>query len=428
MRIERIEWDGADPAGLARRLRAMTPALGDVSAEVAAIVNRVRDGGDAALRELCEGFGEPVGESTLVDPEAIAAAPGLLEPPTREALRVAAANIEAVARAELETIAAPTVVELEQGHRVEVRTEPVAAAGVYAPGGRATYPSSVLMAALPARVAGVGRLAVVSPPGSSRRPSAPVLAACAIAGVQEVHAVGGAQAIAALAHGTETIAAVDVIAGPGNRYVTEAKRLVAGAVGIDGIAGPSELLVVADGSARAEWVALDVCAQAEHGDDSPLVVISPDAALLDRIAELVVELANERPSVAEAPLALVAAPGLELSLSFADAYAPEHLELAFAGADSAAARGRVAGCVFVGAGGATAFGDYAAGSNHVLPTGGAARFGGPLSPAAFMRRASVVSIPAAAAAALAPRVSAIAAAEGFPVHGESAIARAEGGS
>jgi histidinol dehydrogenase len=273
-------------------------------------------------------------------------------------------------------------------------------------------------------VAGVGRVAVATPPGAGGRPNATVLAACAIAGVDEVYALGGAQAIAGLAFGTETIAAVDVIAGPGNRYVTEAKRQVAGVVGIDGIAGPSELLVVADGGADPELIALDVCAQAEHGDDSQLVVLSADPALLDRVAELAESIAGERPSVAGASLALVTAPGLELALSLADAFAPEHLELAFRGADEAAARGRVAGCVFVGSGGATAFGDYAAGSNHVLPTGGAARFGGPLGPGAFMRRTSVVSIRSAAAAELAPHVAAIAEAEGLPVHGESATARA----
>jgi histidinol dehydrogenase len=428
MRIERIEWDGTAAPALARKLRGIAPRLGEAGAEVEEVIARVRDGGDAALGELAERFGDLPASDLRVDAEAVAAAPGLLEPPVREALRLAAANIEAVARAELDGVAAPTSVELDQGHRVEVRTEPVAAAGVYAPGGRAVYPSSVLMACVPARVAGVGRLAVVSPPGASGRPSAAVLAACAIADVDEVYAVGGAQAIAALAYGTETIAAVDVVAGPGNRYVTEAKRLVSGVVGIDGIAGPSELVVVADGSANPDWVALDLCAQAEHGDDSPLAVISPDAALLDRIEELVMKLAAERPSVAEAPLALVAAPGVERSLALADAYAPEHLELAFEGADDATARGRVAGCVFVGSGGATAFGDYVAGSNHVLPTGGAARFGGPLSPRAFMRRASVVSIPASAAKELAPHVAAIAGAEGFPVHAESATARAEGGS
>jgi histidinol dehydrogenase len=422
-RIERIEWDGTDAKALAARLRAMAPAPEDLAKAVEQVLGRVRDGGDGALRELAEGFGEAVPERFQVDPGAVAAAPGLLEPDVREGLRVAAANVEAVARAELAPLERASTAELDQGQRVEVLSSPVAAAGVYAPGGRAAYPSSVLMCCIPARVAGVPRIAVTTPPGAAGRPSAPVLAACAIAGVDEVYAVGGAQAIAALAYGTESIPAVEVIAGPGNPYVTEAKRQVAGMVGIDGLAGPSELVVVAGGAANPEWIALDLCAQAEHGDDSPLVVISLDPALLDRIGELVTELAAERPSVAEAPLALVTAPGLELALSLADAIAPEHLELAFAGADASAARGRVAGGVFVGAGGATAFGDYAAGSNHVLPTGGAARFGGPLGPGAFLRRTSVVSVPAAAAEALAPHVAAVADAEGFPVHGESATAR-----
>jgi histidinol dehydrogenase len=322
-------------------------------------------------------------------------------------------------------IARTAASELPQGQTVEVRGEPVGAAGVYAPGGRAAYPSSALMCCIPARVAGVGRIAVASPPGAGDRPHAAVLAACAIAGVDEVYAVGGAQAIAALAFGTESIRAVDVVAGPGNRYVTEAKRLLFGRVGIDGVAGPSELVVVADGTANPDWVALDVCAQGEHGDDTLLAVISPDGALLDRVAELVAGLAQERATVAAAPLALVKATGLEAALDLADAIAPEHLELAFEGADAAAARARVAGAIFVRSGGATAFGDYAAGSNHVLPTGGAARFGGPLGPGAFMRRTSLVSVPGTAARELAPHVTALATAEGFPVHGESAKARAK---
>jgi histidinol dehydrogenase len=269
----------------------------------------------------------------------------------------------------------------------------------------------------------VGEIAVCAPPGPRGDAHPVILAACVLCGVTEVYRMGGAQAVAALAYGTESVPAVDVIVGPGNAWVTEAKRQVFGAVGIDGLAGPSELVVVAGGAAEASWIALDLCAQAEHGDDSPLVVISIDPALLDRIGELVAELAAERPSVADAPLALVRAPGHELALSLADAIAPEHLELAFAGADPSAAASRVAGAVFVGNGGATAFGDYAAGSNHVLPTGGAARFGGPLGPGAFMRRTSVVSVPSGAAEALAPHVAAIAGAEGFPVHGESANAR-----
>ncbi len=281
------------------------------------------------------------------------------------------------------------------------------------------------MSAIPARVAGVRRLAVATPPGSDGRPNAAVLAACELAGVDDVFAVGGAQAIAALAYGTESITAVDVIAGPGNRFVTEAKRLVAGDVGIDGVAGPSELVVVADGSANADWIALDLCAQAEHGDDSPLAAITTEPAVAERVAGRVGELAAERPGVSDAPLAVVEAPSLDAALELADAFAPEHLELAFDGAEEAR-RGRVAGCVFLGEGGATAFGDYAAGSNHVLPTGGAARFGGPLGPLAFTRRTSVVSVSREAAQALAPHVDAIARAEGFPVHGESATARAKG--
>jgi histidinol dehydrogenase len=214
-----------------------------------------------------------------------------------------------------------------------------------------------------------------------------------------------------------------VIVGPGNRYVTEAKRLLGGTVGIDGVAGPSELAVVADGTADPELLALDLCAQAEHGEEGMLAVISPHPALLDAVTKRVEELAGGRPSVANSNLASITAPGLELALSLADALAPEHLELAFQGADEASARGRVAGCVFVGSGGATAFGDYAAGSNHVLPTGGAARFGGPLGPGAFMRRTAVVHVGSAAAAQLAPHVDALARTEGFPVHGESAQAR-----
>lgn len=423
MRIERIEWDGADARALAARLRAMVPEPDDLTEAVGEVLERVREGGDGAVREFAERFGEAETAQLRIDRDAITAAPGLLEPEVREGLRVAAANIAAVARAELERFERSSSAELVQGQRIEVLASPVAAAGIYAPGGRGAYPSSVLMCCVPAHVAGVPRIAVATPPASGGRPSAAVLAACAIAGVDEVYAIGGAQAVAAFAFGTETIAAVEVIAGPGNRYVTEAKRLVAGRVGIDGLAGPSELVVVAGGVANPEWIALDVCAQAEHGPDSPLVVISLDAALLDRIGELVAELSAERPSVTGATLALIGAPGLELALSLADAIAPEHLELAYAGADESAARGRVAGCVFVGAGGATAFGDYAAGSNHVLPTGGAARFGGPLGPGAFMRRTSVVSLSTEAAAALAPHVAAIAGAEGFPVHGESAEAR-----
>jgi histidinol dehydrogenase len=423
MKVERFEWDGSGARGFAARMRSLAPAQEEVAADVREIVSSVRDRGDDGLREVAERLGEEAPESWRVDPDAIAAAPGLLDPDVRDAMRVAAKNIAAVARAEMEVLQRPAAVELPEGQVVEVRSDPVLAAGVYAPGGRAAYPSSVLMCCIPAKVAGVARVAVASPAGARGRPSAAVLAACAAARVDEVYAIGGAQAIAALAYGTETIDPVDLIAGPGNRYVAEAKRQVAGSVGIDGFAGPTELMVVADGTARPEWIGLDLCAQAEHGDDGLLAVASPNVALLDHLEELVEEMAAQRPSVAQAPLALVATTGIESALTLADAVAPEHLELAFEGADELAARGRVAGCVFVGAGGAAAFGDYVAGSNHVLPTGGAARFSGPLGPGSFQRRSSIVSIPRRAAAALAPQVGSLAGAEGFPVHGESAAAR-----
>jgi histidinol dehydrogenase len=426
MKIERVEWDGAGARRLAARLRSLSPPQEEVAEAVGEIVRSVRDRGDEALREIAEQLGEEAPDSWRVDPEAIAAAPGLLDPEVREAMRVATRNIAAVARTELEALRQPAALELPEGQLVEVRTDPVLAAGVYAPGGRAPYASSVLMCCVPAGVAGVARVAVASPAGPRGRPSAPVLAACAAAGVDEVYAIGGAQAIAALAYGTETIEPVDLIAGPGNRYVAEAKRQASGTVGIDGIAGPTELMVVADGTAVPEWIALDLCAQAEHGEDGLLVVASPDVALLDRLEELVGELAAERPSVAEAPLGLVATTGIEASMTLADAVAPEHLELAFVGADEPAARGRVAGCVFVGRRGGAAFGDYVAGSNHVLPTGGAARFGGPLGPGSFQRRTSVVSLSRRAASTLAPYVDALAGVEGFPVHGESAAARGGG--
>ena len=275
MRIERIEWDGVEPEALAVRVRELVPPVEGVASEVGEIVARVRRQGDTALRELAIAFGETPPERLRVDPQRIRSAPGLLDAELRDGMRAAAANIYAVARAELERLQRPAMAELPQGQRVEVVSAPVTSAGVYAPGGRGAYPSSVLMCCLPALAAGVSRVVVVTPPGGEGRPSDAVLAACALCRVEEVYAVGGAQAIAALAYGTDTIDAVDVVVGPGNRYVTEAKRAVSGAVGIDGIAGPSELLIVADGTAPPQAIALDLCAQAEHGDDTLVALDLP---------------------------------------------------------------------------------------------------------------------------------------------------------
>ena len=237
--------------------------------------------------------------------------------------------------------------------------------------------------------------------------------------------MGGAQAVAALAYGTASVAAVDVIVGPGNSYVQEAKRQVVGRVGIDGIAGPSELLVVADADADPRIVALDVAAQAEHGPDTLVAVASPSAELLAAIEREAAAIAAERASVQDAPLALVRTDDLDAAIDVANAFAPEHLELACTNAEQLAERVRSSGCVFVGGTGGTAFGDYAAGSNHVLPTGGAARFSGPLGAGDFRRRQALVRLPAEAARTLAPHVASVARAEGFPVHAESAEARAD---
>ena len=371
------------------------------------------------MLELEQRFGTAP-DALRVPPAEIEAALGSADPAVVEALRLATANVRAVAEADL---AEEVEVELPQGQSVGLRDVPVAAAGAYAPGGAAAYPSTVVMCCVPARVAGVTRIAVASPPGEDGHVDAAVLAACAIAGAGEVYAMGGVQAIAALGLGTESVESVDVVCGPGSRWVQEAKRQLSGRVGIDSIAGPSELMVIADSGLPARLAALDLCAQAEHGPDGLLVAASADPGLLDSIEAEIAELARSRPSVADAPLALVSVSGAEAAIELANALAPEHLELACDRAEELAREVRTAGCVFVGAGAGTAFGDYVAGSNHVLPTGGAGAFMGPLGPRAFRRQIATVRIPADAAGALAPHAGTLARAEGFPVHGESAEAR-----
>jgi histidinol dehydrogenase len=341
----------------------------------------------------------------------------------RGALETAAANIRAVADAQLTS---DRRVELAQGQSVELREVPVGSAAVYAPGGGAAYPSTVLMGCIPAKAAGVQRVIVATPSGPGEQLVADVvLAAAAIGGADEVYPIGGAQAIAALAVGTETIAPVDVIAGPGNRYVQEAKRQLSGEVGIDGIAGPSELMVITGDTARSDWIALDLCAQAEHGSDGLVIAAAVETVILDAIEQAVRRVAKEGGIAEDAPLALVAVPDTVAAVELANAIAPEHLELMTEDATLLADGVRTAGSVFVGPHAATAFGDYAAGSNHVLPTGGAGRFQGPLGPGVFRRWMSTITVPQAAARELAPAVATLARAEGFPLHAESVEARAE---
>ncbi|HEY1853436.1 MAG TPA: histidinol dehydrogenase [Solirubrobacterales bacterium] len=419
MKVRRFEWEGA--AASAAAVRAWVEESAAV-VDVGAIESLIREGGDAAVIALTNRYDateRPLG-SLRVDQAEAEAALATLEPPLREALGVAAANVRAVADAQLSE---PSRTKLPQGQTVTVREVPVGAAGIYAPGGRAAYPSSVLMCAIPAQVAGVERIALCSPPGADGRLHPLVLAAASHCGIEEVYAIGGAQAIFALAHGTETIDPVDVVAGPGNAWVREAKRFVYGQVGIDSLAGPSELMLIAGHDTDPEWAALDLCAQAEHGADSPLLLVAVEEHVLDAVLEATERTTAERPSVADAPLAVVAVPDLSDAADLANAFAPEHLQLFEEDAALLAERIRTAGCVFAGRYGATAFGDYAAGSNHVLPTGGTGRFSGPLGPASFSRRITTVEIEAGAAAELAPQVDALARAEGLPVHGESAMIR-----
>jgi histidinol dehydrogenase len=425
-KIRRFDWDGTDPARQASALRKLAPALGEVGEEVASIVADVRKRGDKAVRELTARHDavESPPKRLRVEPAEIESAPAGLDDPVREALELAARNIRLVAQAKLDD--RPQVVELPEGHTVMLHEVPVRSAGIYAPGGRAPYPSSVLMCCVPARVAGVPRVAVASPPGPDGNVSAAVLGACAIAGVDEVYAMGGAQAVAALALGTRSVPRVDVVAGPGNRYVQEAKLQLGAVVGRDAIAGPTELMVIFDRADELDWVALDLCAQAEHGDDGLLMAAAPDPDLLDMLEKRFSELAIERPSVQRPALALVAVPDVRAAAELAEAVGPEHLELICRDAAMMAPFIGSAGCVFVGAQSGTAFGDYVAGSNHVLPTGGAGRFAGPLGPETFRRRTTVVRLDEASATTLAPRADALAGAEGFPVHGESARARSRG--
>jgi len=418
MRVRRFGWEG--PAETAATLRGWASELAP-PVDVQEIFDEIVARGDEAVLEMTARFDAPGAaiESLRVDPGDALAALAVLEPELRDAMEVAVANIRAVAEAQ---IGDERTVELPAGQKVRLREVPVGAAGVYAPGGRAAYPSSVLMCAIPAQVAGVPRVAIASPPGPDGRVHPLVLAAAALCEVEEIYAMGGAQAIFALAYGTETVPPVDVIVGPGNAWVREAKRAVYGQVGIDSLAGPSELMLVAGHDTDPQWAALDLCAQAEHGPESPLVAVAVEERVLDAIAEATEAAAAERPSVSEAPLALVQVPDTEAAIALANAYAPEHLELLETDAALLADRAVTAGCVFVGRHGATAFGDYVAGSNHVLPTGGAGRYVGPLGPGAFRRRISNVEIDGAAAE-LAPHVNALATAEGFPVHGESAMIR-----
>jgi histidinol dehydrogenase len=407
VRVERFG-AGAAPDDVVAAIRALVPCGASVRREVEAIVEAVRAGGDDALAGFAERFDRTGGAPVRVAPQDLDAAAAGLRTDLRCGLEVAMANIAAVAGASLGDDAE---LRLPQGQRVAVREFPVGRAAIYAPGGRNPYPSTVLMGAVTARVAGVEEIAVLSP---GAHPT--VLAACALVGVDEVYRIGGAHGIGALAYGTATIRRADVIAGPGGLHVQEAKRLVSGDVGIDGFLGPSDVFVVASEDADPGLVALDLVAQAEHGDGT-VVGLAAGPELLDAVAPRL-ELDSG------AVCALVEVGTAEDGLAVAEAFAPEHLELMGGAAERLAPRVRRAGAVFVGGG--TAFGDYVAGSNHSLPTGGSARFASALSVRHFRRRMAEVHI-GPAAPALAKAGAALARAEGFEHHARSMEARQNGG-
>jgi histidinol dehydrogenase len=384
----RLECTAADAAVVAARLRGAVAGIDP--GEVTAIVDDVRARGDAAVLDYERRFSG--NESIVVAPGEPAAALEALDPAVRAGLKTAIANVRAVAEAGLD---AESEVRLPEGQTVRLREVPVRRAAVYAPGGEHPYPSSVVMGAVTARAAGVEEV-VVAAPGHPA-----ILAAAALCEVDEVFRMGGAQAVAALAYGTETVRPVDVIVGPGSLWVQEAKRQVAGRVGIDGFAGPSDLTVIASGDADPAPLRLDLLAQAEHGPGSLTVAVSDDAALLDAL-----------------PGTTVLAADMEAALAFAEALAPEHLQLAGSAAEALAPRVRSAGCLFVGIESGTAFGDYVAGSNHTLPTDGAARFASGLSTRHFRRRMAEVRV-GPAAPALARAGAPIARAEGFEHHAAS---------
>ena len=421
VRVVRLDTQRGGEADTAAAVRALSPPPPAVEEDVRAIVAAVRERGDAAVRELTERLdGADVPPERLrVTTEEIDAATRALEPSLAKALATAIDNVERVARASLRE---ETVVSLPQGHEVEIVEVPVRRAAAYVPGGRAPYASTVVMCAVTARVAGVEELALCAPPGPDGEAHPVIVGACGLCGVDEVYRMGGAQAIAALAHGTDSVPAVDVIVGPGNAWVQEAKRQLVGSVGIDGVAGPTELVVVASAGAHAELAALDLLAQAEHGPASLLALVSDDPVLLDEVERTVERAGTAASGEAAAggpPLAIVRAPDPRAALSIGDLIAPEHLELVGEELESLAGSVSRAGAVFVGRDAGTAFGDYVAGSNHVLPTGGAARHASALSVATFRRRLTRVMLTPGAAAELAEPGAALARAEGFALHAES---------
>jgi histidinol dehydrogenase len=402
-----------------RDLEARRAAVDEEARRAAAeIVERVRTGGDAACAELVRRF-----DGVEIAPEELRVAPREASVPAAlaEALAVAAGRIAAFHEPQ-----APRGFEVATGASVlrhEVR--PLGRVGVYVPGGAATYVSTLLMCAIPARIAGVREVVVATTPRAAA--SAELNYVCRLLGVGEIYRAGGAAGVAALAYGTESLRRVDKIVGPGNRFVAAAKQLVATAVGVDLVAGPSEIVVLADDTADPSLVAADLLAQGEHGPDSTPVCVTTSDAFAARLRAAVLEQLEEGEgarAALEANGAIVVARDLAEAASVVDRLAPEHLEIQVARPDLALALVENAAAIYVGAGSGVALGDYAVGTNHVLPTAGSARFSSPLGVADFVRRRSVVHLDPADAAALGAVAATIATAEGLPLHARSCAMRA----
>jgi histidinol dehydrogenase len=428
MQIERLSVQDVErlggPAGVAAQVRTLIADGASVAEDVRQIIARVSEEGDAAVLDYTSHFDTAGSEPRplLVSAQELDEAITHLSRELIAGLQVSIVNVARVAEA---GVGRDAGVDLVQGQRVTLREVPVGSAAVYVPGGRAPYPSTVVMGVVTARSAGVLEVVVCAPPGPDGQIDPVILGTCRLCGVQRVYRMGGAQAIAALAHGTETVGRVDVIVGPGNLYVQEAKHQLSAHVGIDGFAGPSDLLVAlgADaGEHELGLAALDMLAQAEHGSGSLVAAVSPSAQACDALAATLEKLIVERPTVGDAAFAIVHVADARAALAFANAFAPEHLELIGSDVEALAPIVSCAGCVFVGAASATAFGDYVAGSNHVLPTGGAARFASMLAPRHFRRTMGEVRV-RDAVNKLAGAGAPIARAEGFEVHAESMEAR-----
>lgn len=431
--MTRLDTGGADfDAALARLGYWDTSGDARVERAVADILRAVRERGDAAVLEYTLRFDDLDAESLAelrLDAARLAEAHAGLPRTDRDALEAAAGRIRDYHERQLED-AASFDYDDGLGNRLGQRVVPLDRVGVYVPGGQAAYPSTALMTLVPARVAGVGqRIVVVPTPGGQH--SDHVLAALHVGGADLVFTIGGAQAIAALAYGTDTIPRVDKIVGPGGAYVAAAKRQVFGPVGIDSIAGPSEVAIVADGSVPARWTALDLFSQAEHDAAAQAVLLSPDPDHLDAVAGQMDALLPEmsRRSVIAASLnargALIRTRDLDDAVDVANRLAPEHLQLAVADPDALLPRVRHAGAIFLGGHAAETLGDYSAGPSHVLPTFGTARYASPLGVNDFLKRSSVIRVSPAGAPPLARTAAAIARAEGLEAHALSALARLE---